>query len=231
MTAEIHKHPKTIASRLTEDLTEAIVRGEIPAGKKLSEPDLARRYEVSRGPLREALRRLEGRGLVRHVPHAGARVVTLDRDEILELSVVREALEGMAARLAAERMSDAEIDALRSLLDEHEKTVQRTQGREYFQQEGDLDFHYRIVQGSRNPKLIALLCGDLYHLVRMYRYRASQNESRPHKALAEHRRVVDAIAERDGELAELLIRRHLAASRASIAAQLGDRNEREDASA
>jgi DNA-binding GntR family transcriptional regulator len=230
MTAEIHKHPKTIASRLTEDLTEAIVRGEIPAGKKLSEPDLARRYEVSRGPLREALRRLEGRGLIRHVPHAGTRVVTLEREEILELSRVREALEGMAARLAAERMSDAEIDELSTLLDEHEKTVKRTQGREYFQQEGDLDFHYRIVKGSRNPKLIALLCGDLYHLVRMYRYQASKNVSRPQKALAEHRRVVEAIAERDGELAELLIRRHLSASRASIADQLRGGDERETGS-
>ncbi len=225
MAAEIHTHPETIASRLTETLTEAIVRGEIPPGKKLSEPDLARRFEVSRGPLREALRRLEGRGLVHHVPHAGARVVTLERDEILELSRVREALEGMAARLAAERMSDAEIDELSKLLDEHERTVERTQGREYFQQEGDLDFHYRIVKGSRNPKLISLLCGDLYHLVRMYRYRASQHTARPHKALTEHRRVVEAIAERDGELAELMIRRHLAASRASIADQLGEQSE------
>ncbi len=231
MTAEIQKHSETIASRLTETLTEAIVCGEIPAGKKLSEPDLARRFDVSRGPLREALRRLEGRGLVHHVPHSGARVVTLERDEILELSRVREALEGMAARLAAERMSDAEIDELSQLLDEHEKTVERTQGREYFQQEGDLDFHYRIVKGSRNPKLIALLCGDLYHLVRMYRYQASKNLSRPQKALAEHRRVVEAIAERDGELAELLIRRHLSASRASIADHLEDQDALGESSA
>ena len=136
----------------------------------------------------------------------------------------------MAARLAAERMSDAEIDELSKLLDEHEKTVERTQGREYFQQEGDLDFHYRIVKGSRNPKLIALLCGDLYHLVRMYRYQASKNVSRPQKALAEHRRVVEAIAERDGELAELLIRRHLSASRASIAEQLRGGDEQETGS-
>ena len=109
MTAEIHKHPKTIASRLTEDLTEAIVRGEIPAGKKLSEPDLARRYEVSRGPLREALRRLEGRGLIRHIPHSGARVVTLEREEILELSRVREALEGMAFKHPPYGPSEAEV--------------------------------------------------------------------------------------------------------------------------
>ncbi len=229
MSAEVRNHPTTIASRLTDQLTAAIVTGEIPAGKKISEPDLAKKYVVSRGPLREALRRLEGRGLVRHVPHSGARVVTLELEEVVELYVVREALEGMAARLAAEHISNAEIDALRALLDEHEQAVQRSKGREYFQQEGDLDFHYRIVQASKNEKLISLLCGELYHLVRMYRYRSSRTASRPHKALAEHRRVLDAIADRDAELAELLMRRHVAGARRSIAAQLkpdaGEANE------
>ena len=220
MTAEIHKHPTTIATRLTDELTDAIVTGQIPAGEKISEPDLAKRYHVSRGPLREAIRRLEGRGLVRHIPHAGVRVVTLELKEVIELYAVREALEGMAARLAAEHMSDAEVDAIRTLLDEHELAVQQSDGREYFQQEGDLDFHYRVVQVSQNDKLIALLCGELYHLVRMYRYRSSQASSRPQRALAEHRRILDAIAERDGELAELLMRRHLAGARRSIAAQL-----------
>lgn len=220
MNVEIHKHPTTIATRLTDELTDAIVTGQIPAGKKISEPALAKQYAVSRGPLREAIRRLEGRGLVRHVPHAGVRVVTLDIEEVIEMYLVREALEGMAARLAAEHMSEAEIDAIRVLLEEHEIAVQRSKGREYFQQEGDLDFHYRIVQASSNEKLIALLCGELYHLVRMYRYRSSQTTSRPLRALAEHRRVLDAIADHDGELAEILMRRHLAGARRSIAAQL-----------
>ena len=220
MPAEVHKHPTTIATRLTDDLTDAIVKGEIAAGQKISEPDLAKRYEVSRGPLREAIRRLEGRGLVRHVPHAGVRVVTLDPAEVVELYAVREALEGMAARLAAEQINDREIEAIRDLLDEHEIAVQMSEGREYFQQEGDLDFHYRIVQASNNKKLIALLSSELYHLVRMYRYRSSRTVSRPQRALAEHRRILDAIADRDGELAELLMRRHLGGARQSIAAQL-----------
>ena len=220
MTGEVHSHPTTIASRLTDDLTEAIVTGAIPAGQKISEPDLAKQYEVSRGPLREAIRRLEGRGLVQHIPHTGARVVTLALDEVVELYLVREALEGMATRLAAQHMSDEEIAAIRGLLDQHEKAVQRSEGREYFQQEGDLDFHYRIVHASNNEKLISILGGELYHLVRMYRYRSSLTASRPQRALTEHRRILDAIADRDGELAEMLMRRHLAGARKSIAAQL-----------
>ena len=220
MKPEVHGHATTIATRLTDELTEAIVTGVIPAGQKISEPDLASQYEVSRGPLREAIRRLEGRGLVQHTPHAGARVVALTIEEVIELYLVREALEGMAARLAARHMREEEIEAVRTLLDEHEKAVQRSEGREYFQQEGDLDFHYRIVQATNNDKLIAMLGGELYHLVRMYRYRSSLTASRPVRALTEHRRILDAIAERDSELAEMLMRRHLAGARKSIAAQL-----------
>lgn len=225
MTAALHKHPTTIASRLTEELTDAIVTGQIAAGEKISEQDLANRYHVSRGPLREAIRRLEGRGLVVHIPHAGVRVVTLELEEVIELYAIREALEGMAARLAADHMSDTEIEALRELLDEHEAAVQKSEGREYFQQEGDLDFHYRIVVASGNKKLISLLCGELYHLVRMYRYRSSRTASRPQQALAEHRRILEAIADRDGELAELVLRRHLGRARRSIETQLEKPND------
>ncbi len=224
MTVKAQKHP-TIANRLTEELTDAIVTGRIAAGKKISEPDLAEQYDVSRGPLREAIRRLEGRGLVRHIPHAGVHAVTLALEEVIEIYLVREALEGMATRLAAENMADDEIDTIRELLDKHEITVQKSEGREYFQQEGDLDFHYRIVQASKNEKLIELLCGELYHLVRMYRHRSSKTASRPQRALAEHRRILDAIADRDGELAEMLLRRHLGGARQSIAAQLEQKHD------
>ncbi len=211
---------RTLPGRLTDDLTHAIVSGAIPAGTKISESELANQYSVSRGPLREAIRRLEGRGLVCHTPHAGARVVTLNQNEVLEVYAVREALEGMAARLAAIHMSHKEIDELRILLDEHEVAINRAEGREYFQDEGDLDFHFRIVRGSENDKLINLLCGELYHLVRMYRYRSSRIASRPQKALAQHRQILDSIAARDGELAEILMRRHISGAQKNIALQL-----------
>jgi len=216
---------RTLAGRLIDELTHAIVSGAIPAGSKISEPDLANQYSVSRGPLREAIRRLEGRGLVRHIPHAGARVVTLDLDEIMEVYVIREALEGMAARLAARHMPRKEVDAVRKLLDAHEASIHRADGREYFQEEGDLDFHFRIVRGSENEKLIALLCGELYHLVRMYRYRSSRSASRPQKALAQHRQIIETIATGDEELAEMLTRRHIAGARENIAAQLANDTE------
>ena len=66
------KSHRTIAGRLIDELTTAIVGGDMGPGMKISEPELAKRYQVSRGPLREAIRRLEGRGLIRYIPHSGA---------------------------------------------------------------------------------------------------------------------------------------------------------------
>jgi DNA-binding GntR family transcriptional regulator len=206
----------TLADRVCAEIVTAIVKGEIPSGQKISEPELARTYGISRGPLREAMRRLEGLRLIERKPNVGARVVQLSIKELIEIYHVREALEGMACRMAALHMSDEEIADLRSLLDEHERSVQELDGRSYFQKEGDLDFHYRIVQGSKNEKLLELLGSDLYHLVRMYRYQFSVSSSRPKRALKEHRQIVDAIEARDPELAELLMRRHISAARQNI---------------
>jgi len=91
----------TIPDRIFSLIKEAIVEGEMAAGSKISEPELARAYGISRGPLREAIGRLEACGLVVRRPNVGARVVTLSNRQLIEIFHVREALEGMSARLAA----------------------------------------------------------------------------------------------------------------------------------
>ncbi|MCP4597596.1 GntR family transcriptional regulator [Neptuniibacter sp.] len=216
---------RTLADRVCEQIVNAIVIGEIPPGQKISEPELARTYGISRGPLREAMRRLEALRLVERKPHVGARVVNLSAKELVEIYRVREALEGMACRLAAENMPQEEIDSLRELLNEHEESVAQLDGRSYFQKEGDLDFHYRIVHGSKNSKLLEFLGGDLYHLVRMYRYQFSVSSSRPKRALKEHRQIIDAIEARDPELAEMLMRRHIGSARKNIEGKLNAATE------
>ena len=209
---------RTMAGRLFETLQEAIVRGDLAPGARLAEPELARRHGVSRGPLREALQRLEARRLIERVPHVGARVAVLSFDRLIELAQAREALEGMACRLATENATEAELEALEALLDGHAEREELREGRGYFQKEGDLDFHYRIAQASGNPIVTRLLCDDLYQLTRMYRYKFSGYEGRSRQALAEHRAIVAAMRERDADFAELLMRRHVAASRRNIEA-------------
>lgn len=222
---ELAIESSTIADRIFDQVRQAIIVGEIPAGSKISEPVLAARYGISRGPLREAMRRLESSKLVERRPNLGARVIRLSGAQLLEIYLVREALEGMAARIAAERMSDESVAELQALLARHRGEVARTNWQAYFQQEGDLDFHFRIVQGSGNRQLIDLLCEDLYHLVRMYRCQFGMKSDRAAEALREHERVVEAIAERDGELAEWLMRRHIRASRRAIERRLAAATE------
>jgi DNA-binding GntR family transcriptional regulator len=212
------------AERVFVELRQAIVEGRIPPGSKLSEPVLAADYAVSRAPLREAIGRLEALGLVERRPRIGARAVKLTGAGLMELYEIREALEGTAARLAAERMSDAAIADLQALMARHRDEVAREHGQAYFQQAGDLDFHYRIVASSGNARLTRILCDDLYHLMRMYRCQFGMKSDRAREALTEHGRIVDAIAERDGELAEWLMRRHILASRRSVERRLAARN-------
>ena len=195
------------------------MQGTLVPAEKLNEPELARRFGISRGPLREAIRCLEARRLVAIKPNAGASVVDLDARQLIDLYTTREALEGMAARLAAQRMERAEIDALARLLDTHETSITQDGGQRYFQQEGDVDFHFLIATGADNTLLKSVLTEDLYQLMRMYRHKFSTYRSRPAQALKEHHQILDAIRAADGELAELLMRRHVGAARQWIETQ------------
>lgn len=180
----------TKSENLTEYLIEAIVEGQLAPGSKISEPELAKQFQVSRGPLREALMRVEGLGLIERIPHIGARVIQLSPTKLVELYAVREALEGMAARLAARNITEIELAGLESLLSTHSTHIDQVEGASYFHQQGDFDFHYRIIQASRNQQLIGLLCDELYHLLRMYRYQSPRSHSRPVEALEEHKFIL-----------------------------------------
>jgi len=207
---------KTISERIFCQLREAIVEGRIPAGSKISEADLAHTYGISRGPLREAISQLAAVGLVERRPNVGARVIALSSGQLLDIFQVREALEGVAARLAAANLSTEGVERLRQTLARHAEQMREEGGNQYFQQSGDLDFHYQIVLGSGNQRLVRLLCHDLYYLVRMYRCQFGMRSQRGPAALAEHHHIVEAIARGDGEMAELLMRSHIRASRENV---------------
>ena len=206
------QEPVTIADRVFNQLREAILGGKMAPGQKISEPELASSYGVSRGSLREAIARLESCNLVERKPNVGARVITLSIEELMEIYHIREALEGMAARLAADNMESEEISELRKIVETQRNEISGG-NYAYFLKEVDLDFHFRIIQGSRNRRLIRLLCKDLYDLVRFYRASFSASSPRPEEAYQEHSAIVAAMERGDGEMAELLMRHHIRASR------------------
>ncbi|SHI03052.1 GntR family transcriptional regulator [Ferrimonas marina] len=197
----------TLADRTLAQLQQAIVGGELAPGSKINEQAIAERFGVSRGPLREALQRLEQRRLIEREPHVGARVVQLTPDKLDDLYQVRAELEAMACRLAAERITPTQLESLQQLLDRQQAAFTQQPVTEF---QDDLDFHSGIIQASQNRTLIATLTGDLYHQLQMYRYQCSSGR-RPLQALEQHRAILAAIAAGDGELAALLMRRHIEA--------------------
>lgn len=210
-----------LTDQLFEQLSEAIVVGTLAPGTKLSEPRLAAQYGVSRGPLREAIRRLEERKLVTRAPRQGARVVVPTPGDALELFTIREVLEGLAARHAAENGTDAEIDQLRAMLAHHRDALSKPDAMVYWQATANSDFHFMIARIGRNQHLFDLLCGEYYTLFRLYRMQHRIVPGRAQRALAEHERIVEAIADRDAELSEILMRRHIASARMGLIAQAG----------
>jgi DNA-binding GntR family transcriptional regulator len=210
--------PVTITDKIFIQLRKDIVEGIIVSGSKLSEMELSTKYAVSRAVIREAINRLESCHLVERKANIGARVVNLTLEGLAELYQVRESLEGMAARLAAINMTDDDIADLQSLLDTHLEWVQT--GETYYQEAGDVDFHYRVILGSKNKQLISMLTDSIYHLIRMYRVQLGMAGPRVTTAFDEHKHIVQAIANRDAELAEMLMRRHILYTKSTLEKKL-----------
>lgn len=207
------KHHKTITDRIYHQLKDDIVKGALLQGQKIGETNLAKKYNTSRGPLREALQRLEGIHLVNRIPNAGYRVVTMGYQKARELYQARELIEGYAARLATEAMSESDIEGLRRLMVSHEELVLRSDGEAYIQKEGNQDFHFYIYSRCKNDWLINCITNNIYYLMRICRLSLSfRTASRATIAIKEHNAIVEAIVDRDADLAEMLVRRHISAS-------------------
>ena len=209
----------SLSSEALSKVIEAITSGEFEPGQRISEAELARNLGISRGPLREALGRLEGR-LVHRKPRIGVHVISLTRDELDSLFLTREALEGMAARLAAERMSNEQMENLRRLLDSHAHQPELASGEAYVQRSLDEDFHFSIIRGAQCERLERLLMTEIYYQLRTHRRRSSTQPGRAQAALSEHLQIVAALESRDPDRAENAMRTHLRNARFSSLASL-----------
>jgi DNA-binding GntR family transcriptional regulator len=211
----------SLANEAFSKLVEAITSGEFEPGEKLSEAELARQLGISRGPLREALGRLEGR-LVMRTPRVGVRVITFTRDDLEQLFLVREALEGMAARLAAERMTSRELDQLGELLAQHAAQPALAAGQAYLQRSKDDDFHFAILRGARSDRLEQLLLDQVYYQLRIHRLRSSTRPGRAKAAFKEHEAILQVLQAHNPDEAEGNMRRHIRNARLSAIAAISD---------
>jgi DNA-binding GntR family transcriptional regulator len=172
---------------------------------RLDERQLSEQLQISRTPIREALARLEQEGLVRIAPRKGVFILRKSVDEILEMIIAWAALESMAARLATERASDAEIGSLRKLLASFDRTEVRTHIDEY--SEANIRFHRRILEMSKCKILKAMADGLFIHM-RAIRARTMTEGDRAVRSIVDHAHIIQALEVRDAELAERLVREH-----------------------
>ncbi len=208
---------RALVDAAVTQLEGAIVSGEVGPGERLSEQALCSRFGIRRGALREAVRTLEGRRLLERTPFAGVRVINPSLADLGQILMVREALEGMACRQAAEEMSLRETRQLRACLKAYDRTIETDGlGGVFRQGTGDNDFHVQIVRGSRNPWIYELLCRDLYAILRVFRLRSVAIGSRAEQATEEHLAILQAIERRDPDAAEHLMRRHVARGRENL---------------
>jgi DNA-binding GntR family transcriptional regulator len=189
-----------------DHVREAILSGEMSGGQRLVEADLAEQLDVSRAAVRAALVELSSEGLVERIPNRGARVRTVTVAEAVHVTECRMVLEGLCARKAAERVTDADIAQLRELGAQMEEQVHAGEPLVYSELNGRL--HSMIRQLAAQPVAEDLLKRMDAQMVR-HRFRLSLRPGRPSQSLPQHLAMIEAVAARDPDAAEAATRAHL----------------------
>jgi len=188
-----------------EMVREWIAAGQLRPGERLSEEELARRTGVSRTPVREALKRLEAEGFVQVIPYRGVVVAEPSADELADLCVVRDVLEALAARLAAQAASDMELIALEDLARAFEEAVEK--GEVSAMVEANHAFHEAIWRASRN-RVLAQQLRQLRDRIFTHQTTTLTLPQRRRAAREEHRAILEALKARDPERAAEAARHH-----------------------
>ena len=216
---------KPLRDVVFETLRDAIITQVLKPGERLMEIQLADEMGVSRTPVREAIRKLELEGLVVMVPRKGAYVAGVSMKDIHEVYEVRSALEMLAATLAAERITEEELDAL-------ERQVLRESEEEDKQDGSDLDniiyidssFHDIIYQAAHNQRLVQFV-NILQEQLQRFRAASLARPGRSKTALEEHKQIVEALSDRNGELAARLAREHIENAENAMIASMEEKGE------
>jgi phosphonate utilization transcriptional regulator len=209
----------SLATLAQQELERRIVCGEIAAGTKLNEVEVASALGVSRGPVREAFSALSQAGLVRVEKNRGVFVRQVSLEEANEFYEVRAALEGLIGKLAARRIAIDEIEQLRSVVKRMHQIQKGRRAEEYFAL--NVEFHDVLARAARNNALLADYRGVVNQLDLYRRATISRGQENIPLSTQEHEAIVEAVAARDERRAEALLTEHVLFSRARLHAALG----------
>jgi DNA-binding GntR family transcriptional regulator len=195
-----------LSDRLREAVEEEIATGKLLPGSRLDEVELAKRFSVSRTPIREALNLLLGEGLIEMRPRRGAVVARVSPQRLIEMFEVMAELEAMCAQLAARRMSEEEFAAIESAHAACQGAAAARDADAYFY--ANERFHYAIYSASHNT-FLSEQAAALQRKLRPYRRLQLRVRNRIQRSYEEHQAIVDALREGNSEQAVLSVRNHV----------------------
>lgn len=197
---------RPVRELVLERLREAILNRTLKPGDRIVEAELAQVFNVSRTPVREALRVLEAEGLLRRIPRKGLFVRGITREDVVEIYSIRIALESLAVSIAVERITPVEISRLAKLVDQMKKYTESKESDKLFSV--CQEFNDILVRASRMPRLIKLVKVYMEYL-EQFRAISMAKHERQVAALREHEEILRAVVNRNPQEAEMAVKRHL----------------------
>ncbi|MFP7299656.1 GntR family transcriptional regulator [Neobacillus niacini] len=192
--------------QVIEYIFHAIKNGELETGQSLSERSISERLGLSRTPVREAFRQLESLGLIKLDPHKTVVVASMSLSRVEQLYQIREVLEGLGAKLIAEKQDKEAIKQLQNYLKEAEYAIEK---KEIIQlSKINTEFHLTIAKGAHNVYLLNIM-NMLQTHIGLFMSTSLSSDGRPEQNLQEHKMIVNAIVEGDSDLAESLAKYHV----------------------
>ena len=199
---QIERH-QTLREKILETIRDAILKGTLKPGERVSETDLAERFGISRTPIREAFRQLESEGYLQVIPRKGAVVASLSERDIEEFYAIKIILEGFAARIAAEKLTEKDIERLESINERLQKIAEDGDVKTFFRVHNE--FHELFIKASGNEKLYDMI-NQLVMKFKRLRLASLAQPGRMEISVEEHRNMIQAFKKHDGERADSLVR-------------------------
>lgn len=201
MTKKILSH-LTLREKIADAIRDDIIQGRLKEGQRVSEPELAERYGISRTPVREAFRQLSVEGFLRLTPRKGARIAYLTEKDVCEFYELKSVLEGYAVRIATTKIQERDLGRMEQLNDQMERLHER----------GDLkriakvhdDFHNIFLEAAGNDQLYTTVC-QLANRFQRFTILLALTGKNP-EAVSKHREIIGAMRARDGKKAEDLVK-------------------------
>ena len=198
---QIERH-QTLREKILETIRDAILKGTLKPGERVSEPDLAERFGISRTPIREAFRQLESEGYLQVIPRKGAVVASLSERDVEEFYAIKIILEGFAARMAAEKLTDKDIERLEVINEKLAQIAEEGDVKTFFRVHNE--FHEVFIKAAGNERLYEMI-NQLVMKFKRLRLASLSQPGRMAISVEEHRNMIKAFKNHDGDRADQLV--------------------------